>query len=72
MAKIDLDLEVGPKYDPDFYLGTHVHNDDRMVAAYIACIRICPKWSQLYNALEGKKGVSKDNGFLCKRNNKGE
>jgi len=29
-------------------------------------------WSQLYNAPEGKKGVSKDNGFLYKKNEKGE
>jgi len=38
----------------------------------IACIRICPIWSQLYNAPEGKKGLSKDNGFLYKKNEKGE
>jgi len=29
-------------------------------------------WSQLYNAPEWKKGVSKDNGFLYKKNEKGE
>jgi len=29
-------------------------------------------WSQPYNAPEGKKGVSKDNGFLYKKNEKGE
>jgi len=29
-------------------------------------------WSQLYNPAEGKKGVSKDNGFLYKKNEKGE
>ena len=46
--------------------------DDRIRDAYIACIRICPRWSQLYNAPEGKKGVSKDNGFLYKKNEKGE
>jgi len=34
--------------------------------AYIACIRICPMWYQLYNAPEEKKGVSKDNGLLYK------
>jgi len=28
-------------------------------------------WSQLYNAREGKKGVSKDNAFLYKKNEKG-
>jgi len=28
--------------------------------------------SQLYNSLEGKKGLSKDNGFLYKKNEKGE
>jgi len=39
---------------------------------YIACIRRCPMWSQLYNAPEGKKGVRKDNGFLYKENEKGE
>jgi len=43
-----------------------------MRVAYIACIRIWPRWSQLYNAPEGKKGVSKDNRFLCKKNEKGE
>jgi len=59
MAKIYLDLDKGPK-------------DDRMRDAYIECIRICPMWSQLYNAPEGKKGVSKDNGFLYKKNEKGE
>jgi len=68
MAKIYLDLEDGPKDDPDFYLVAHVDKDDRMRNAYIACIRICPMWSQLYNAPEGKKGVSKDNGFLYKKN----
>jgi len=29
-------------------------------------------WSQLYNAQQGKKGVRKDNGFLYKKNEKGE
>jgi len=29
-------------------------------------------WSKLYNAPEGKKGVSKYNGFLYKKNEKGE
>jgi len=29
-------------------------------------------WSQLYNALQGRKVVSKDNGFLYKKNEKGE
>jgi len=64
MAKIYLDLDNGAKDDPDFYLDAHVDKDDRMRDAYIACIRICLIWSQLYNALKGKKGVSKDNGFL--------
>jgi len=40
--------------------------------AYITYIRICPIWSQLYNTPEGKKGLSKDNRFLCKKNEKGE
>jgi len=29
-------------------------------------------WSKHYNVPEGKKGVSKDNGFLCKKNDKRE
>jgi len=29
-------------------------------------------WSQLYNAPKGMKVVSKDNGFLYKKNEKGE
>jgi len=70
MAKIYIDLDDGPKDDPDFYLVAHVDKDDRMRDAYIACIRICPMWSQLYNAPEGKKGVSKENGFLYKKNEK--
>jgi len=72
MAKIYLDLDNGPKDDPHFYLVAHVDQDDRMRDAYIACIRICPMWSQLHNPPEGKKGVSKDNGFLYKKNEKGE
>jgi len=72
MAKIYLDLNDCPKDDPDFYLVAHVDKDDRMRDPYIACIRICPMWSQLYNAPEGKKGVSKDNGFLYKTNEKVE
>jgi len=72
IAKIYLDLEDGLKDNPDFYLVAHVDQDDRMRDAYIVCIRICPMWSQLYNAPEGKKGVSKDNGFLYKKNEKGE
>jgi len=72
MAKQYLDLEEGPKDDPDFYLVAHVDKDDRMRDASIACIRICPMWSQLYHAPAGKKGVSKDNGFLYKKNEKGE
>jgi len=72
MAKIYLNLEDGPKDDPDFYLVAHVDKDDRMRDAHIACIRICPRWSQLYNAPEGKKALSKENGFLYKQNDKGE
>jgi len=72
MAKIYPDLDDGTKDDPDFYLVAHVDKDDRMRDAYIVCIRICPMWSQLYNGPEGKKGVSKDNGFLYKKNEKGE
>jgi len=41
-AKIYLDLDDGPKDDPDFYLVAHVDKDDRMRDAYITCIRICP------------------------------
>ena len=72
MAKIYLDLEDGPKEDPDFYLAADIDNDDRMRDAYITCIRICPIWSQLCNAPQGKKGISKDNGCLYKKNKKGE
>jgi len=72
MAKIYLGLEDCPKDEPNFYLIAHVDKDDRMRDAYIACIRICPMWSQQYNALQGKKGVSKENGFLYKKNEKGE
>jgi len=72
MAKIYLDLDDGPKDDPDFYLVAHIDKDDRMSGAYIVCIRICPMWSQLYYAPEGKKGVSKDNRFFNKKNEKGE
>jgi len=64
MAKIYLDLDEGPKDVPNFYLVAYVEKDDRMRHAYIACIRKCPIWSQLYNAPEGKKGVDKDNRFL--------
>ena len=72
MAKIYLDLKDGPKDDPDFYLTAHINKHDRMKHAYITCIRICPMWSQLYNTLQGKKGVSKDNGYLYKMNEKVE
>jgi len=72
MAKIYLDLDDGPIDDPDFYLIAHVDKNERMRDAYIACIRIYPMWSQLYNSPEGKKGVTKDNGFLYKKNEKGE
>jgi len=47
MPKIYLDLDDGPIDDPDFYLAPQVDKDDRMRDAYIACIRICPMWSQL-------------------------
>jgi len=72
MAKIYLDLEYSPKDNPDYNLVAHIDKDDRMRDAYIACIRICPMWNQLYHALQGKKGVSKDNWFLYKKNEKGE
>jgi len=72
MAKIYLNLEHGPKDDPDFYLVVQVDKDDRMRNAYIACISIYPMWSQLYNTPQGKKGVSKDKGFLYKENEKRE
>jgi len=72
MTKIYLDLDYGPKDESDLYLVAYVDKDDRMRDAYIACIRICLMWSQLYNAIEGKKGVSKDNRFLYKKNEKGE
>jgi len=72
MAKIYLDLVDGPKDDPDFYLVAHVNKHDRMMDAYIACIRICPMWSQLYNVPKGKEEVSKDKRFLYKKNEKGE
>jgi len=66
MAKIYLDLDDGPIDDPDFYLVAHVDKDYRMRDAYIACIRICPMWSQLYNDAEGKKGVRRTMGS-CRR-----
>jgi len=72
MAKIHLDLDDGPKEDPDFYLVANIDKVDRMRDAYIACIRICHILSQLCNAPEGKKGVSEDNGFLYKKNKKEE
>jgi len=72
MAKIYLDLNDSLIDAPDFYLAAHVDKDNRVRDAYIACIRICPMWSQLYNAPELKKGVSKDNRFLYKKNEKGE
>jgi len=72
MAKIYLDLEDSPKDDPDFYLVVYVDKDDWIRDAYIACIMICPMLSQLSNAPERKKGVSKDNRFLYKKNEKGE
>jgi len=72
MAKIYLDLEDSPKDDSDLHLVAYVDKDDRMRDAYITCIRICPMLSQLYNAPEGKKGVSKNNGFFNKKNENGE
>jgi len=72
MAKIYLDLEEGTKDDPDFYLVAYLDKDDRLRDACITCIRICLMWSQLYNAPEGKKWVSKDDGFLYKKNETGE
>ena len=54
MANIYLDLNDGPKDDPDFYLVAHVDKDDRMRDAFITCIRICLMWRELYNAPEGK------------------
>jgi len=45
VGKIYLDLEDGPKHDPDFYLISYVEKDDKMRDAYVACIRICPMWS---------------------------
>jgi len=42
IVKIYLDLEDGPKEDPDFYLAAHVDNDNRMQDVYIALIKICP------------------------------
>jgi len=71
-AKIYFDLKDDPKDDPDFHPVAHVNKDDRMRDAHIACIRICPMWSQLYNTPEGKKGVIKDKGFLYRKNGKGE
>jgi len=41
-----------------------------MPTSYASGIR--PMWSQIYNAPERMKGVSKDNGFLYKKNKKGE
>jgi len=72
IGKIYLDLDDGPKDDPDFYLVAHVDKDDRMRDPYIACITICHMWSQIFNTPEGKKGVSKDNEFWYKKNEKGE
>ena len=71
MAKIYLNLQDGPKDDPDFDLVAHDDKDDRMRDAYITCIRIYPMCSQLYNSRQGKEGVSKENGFLYKNNEKG-
>jgi len=72
MRKIYLDLKKGTKEDPDFYLTTYVKNDAKLRDAYVISIRICPIWSQLYNAPQGKKGISKDNRFLYKKNKNGE
>jgi len=72
MAKIYLDLEDDHKDDSDFYLVAHVNKEDGMRDAYITYIRICPMWRQPYNTPEAKKGVSKDNRFLYKKNEKEE
>jgi len=72
MAKIYLDFEDSLKDDADFYLIANIDKDDRMRDAYITCIRISLMWSQLYNPAKGNKGVSKDDGFLYKKNEKGE
>jgi len=72
IAKIYLDLDDGPKDDPDFYLVAHVDNDNRMRDPYIACITICHMWSQIFYTPEGKKGVSSGDGFWYMKNEKGE
>jgi len=71
MAKIYLDLKDSLKDDPELHLVANGDKDDRMRDVYIVCIRICLMWSQLYNVPQGKKGVSKDNGFLYKKNERG-
>jgi len=43
-----------------------------MMDAYISCISICPILIQVYNATKEKKGVSKHNTFLYKKNEKAE
>jgi len=72
MVKIYLDLVDGSKDDPDFHLVAHVDRDDRMRDAYIACIHICPIWSQLNNTPQGKKGITKDNRFLYQKHERRE
>jgi len=72
MANIYLDLKDSLQEDPFFYLAAHIAKNDKMRDAYLTCISICPRWSQLHNALKGKKGVSKDNRFLYKKNDKEE
>jgi len=72
MTKICLDLRESSKEDPNFHLAAHVNNNDRIRVTHIAWIRICPIWSQLYNAPQETKGVSKDNRFLYERNESGE
>jgi len=72
MPKRYLDLEDGPKDDPNFYLVANDDKDNTMRDAYIASIRICHMGSQLYNASEGTNGASRDNGLLYKKNEKEE
>jgi len=72
VTKLYLDLADRHKDDIDFYLPAHMDKDDRKRDACIACIRICPIWSHLYNIQEWKKGGIKDTRFLYKKNEKRE
>jgi len=67
MQRLNLNLEDSLKEEPDFYLFAHFDNDYRKRDVYIACIRICPIWSQLYNTPHGKNGVTKDDRFKYRR-----